>query len=344
MASQKDVAKKMKISQSTVSRALNNDSSLPLETKIMVKKCALEIGYDKEYYSFSNKKANCCTKDNIVLALVYSVENLDNKYYSLLLEMIQGLVQASHEADVSLVIKEIDCMKRAMSIVNNYENTVLGTFLLLRHPEDIVNLFAEKFSCISFNHHYTNNLIKVLEPQQNEAFADMYKYLSQKGHKKIGFFTVSNSYNFAYTRYSGFLQAAFSCGGEWSQEWVINMRSNEQLDLFQVVDRIVHLHNNAGVSAFICTSGDSAKKLILELQKRDIKVPEDISLVAFDDIITPSPQGHFLCGAKANYENMANIGLLMFKDIDAYKDVVSICCQTEFSHGNTVKDFTNINR
>lgn len=339
MSSQKEISKRLNLSQSTVSRALNNDSSIPLHTRVLVKKCAMDIGYQVRRYT-SREKEQCVDRNGQkVLALIHQGDKPDEKFYSLLIEMIQGLIQGANYTNTKLIIKEIYNMDNAKQIVSQYSNNVIGAMLILRHDDEMVDLFSANFPCISFNHHYNNLNIKVVEPQQAEAFAMLYDYMYLKGHRKIGFFTIKNSNDFAFTRYSGFMRGAFKNSALINENWVINIiPGQKQLELDEAIERIIELNQKDGVSAFICTSGAIVKTIILKLQDRGIKIPEDISFASFDDLTTRAGQTYLLTGAQADYEKMAKTAISILKTPQLFSEIKSICCAYDFQKGNTVAE------
>ncbi len=340
MLSQKAIAQKLKISQSTVSRALNNDNSLPLATKLKVKKLAMDNGYEPRRYNTKKQRQEEDPVGNRMLALVHHAPTVDGKYYSLLLEMIQGFIQAAANNGVKLIVKEVDNMESARNIVAEFSNNVIGATLLLRYPAEMINLFCDNFNCVSLNHRYEDVKIRVIEPQQEVAFAQMYRCLYEKGHRRIGFLTVQNSYQFAFSRYAGSMQAAYMLKNSFSSEWAINVHTEDQLSLPQIANQVARLYKDEQVGAYLCSSGSLAKNLIEELKKKKLRVPEDISLAAFDDILTPTADGHLLCGAQANYERMAQMAIKVLRNSQAFTEAAVICCDTDFHYGNTVSELT----
>lgn len=338
MPSQSEIARKLKLSQATVSRALSNDSSLPLATKVRVKQLAMEIGYEPRRYGSRNRSDEEPEKGDRFLALVHHAPTLDGKYYSLLIEMIQGFIQAAARYNLTLIVKQVENMESARKIVAEYCNNVIGAAVILHYPDEMIDLFCDNFRCVSLNHRYDGQKIKVIEPQQEMAFAQMYRYLHEKGHRRIGFLTVRNSYRFAFSRCAGYIQAAYGLQNPYRSSWMINVTPDEQLEIPEITDRVAELYRREQVDAFICTSGNLAKTLIAELEKRELRVPEDISLTAFDDILTPMADGHLLCGMQADYERMADMAIRVLRDSEAFQNAAVVCCETDFHRGNTVAE------
>lgn len=336
MPSQSEIARRLKLSQATVSRALNNDCSLPLATKLKVKHLALELGYEPRRYTNQNRSTGESEKCNRLLALVHHAPTQDGKYHSLLLEMLQGFIQAAAADHLMLIVKEVENMESARKIVAEYSNNVMGAVLILRYPEEMINLFCRNLHCVSLNHRYENLEIQTVEPQQETAFIRLYRYLYENGHRRIGFLTVKNSYQFAFSRYAGYQQAAYLLNNSYAPEWIMNILPGKQLELPEIAARIVRLYHKEQVDAYLCTSGYFARSLITELGQRGLRVPENISLAAFDDILTPGAEGHLLCGMQANYEHMAATAIRLLQSTTVFSSTAVISCDTEFHRGNTV--------
>ena len=81
-----DIAKKLNLSLTTVSRALNNHKEVSLKTKELVKKAAEEMGY------IPNKPArNLALKKSHLVGLVYIDNEEPNFYQSFSFEVIAGV-------------------------------------------------------------------------------------------------------------------------------------------------------------------------------------------------------------------------------------------------------------
>ncbi len=336
MPSQQEIARKLKLSQATVSRALNNDNSLPLATRIRVRQLAMSLGYEPRRYAGRKGTEEEPDSSRRLLALVHHAPTLDGKYYSLLIEMIQGFIQAAAAEQLTLIVKEVENMESARGIVDEYCNNVMGAVTVLRYPNAMMDFFNTHFRCVSLNHRYDELRVRVVEPQQEVAFLQMFRYLHAKGHRRIGFVTVKDSYSFAFSRYAGYLQGAFGAGVALAPEWALNVGCAEPLEITAIVERIVRLRREAGVTAWLCSSGSLAKSLLAGVREHGLRVPEELSLAAFDDILTPTPDGKLLCGSQANYEEMAGMAIRVLRHPEAFAGSSVICCGTEFHHGNTV--------
>ena len=114
--------------------------------------------------------------------------------------------------------------------------------------------------------------------------------LYDMGHRKIGFLgTMKYSDNVA-ERYFGFLRFMMEHGLQVVPEWVAADRGGE------TEEPAVRLPKQLP-TAFACSSDYAAGLLYDELKRRNIRVPEDISLASYDDYL----YGHELTGKLTSY-------------------------------------------
>lgn len=338
MSSQKKIAELLHMSQATVSRALRDDCHLPLETILKVKKTAQEIGHVSRRYT--QKKQDVPERNFVfrVLALVSGGEFLTSREGTIALEIIQGLIQATRNNNIDLIVKNVNTLSEAKPIVEKYCNNVAGCIAILRFNEEVIGYLNSNFSCLSVNHHYDDLNVKVIEADQEKAFYQMFLYLHERGHRRIGFLTVPNSRAFLFRRYAGYLRACQQVGISVNPEWVLNTYSAEQYDFNGILDRTEELYRRDHVRAFICSSGSLAKDLIYALSERGIRVPEDISFAGFDEVVTPLKTGQLLYGAQANYVRMFKTAIKVLQQFSLFKDVGTISCIPDFHYGNTVAE------
>jgi LacI family transcriptional regulator len=111
------------------------------------------------------------------------------------------------------------------------------------------------------------------------------EYLITKGKKKIAIVSgrtqVKGGYN-AEQRLKGFQQALRAKGLSIPQGCMIEVLHYSREDGVEVMPKLL----NAGVDAIFCAAGDNcALGLITVAKERKIRIPEDIAIVGFDDLL-----------------------------------------------------------
>jgi LacI family transcriptional regulator len=111
------------------------------------------------------------------------------------------------------------------------------------------------------------------------------EYLVAKGRKKIAIVSgrtqLKGSYN-AEQRLKGFQQALRAKGLSIPQGCMIEVPEYSREDGIEVMPKLL----DAGVDAIFCAAGDNcALGLITVAKERKVRIPEDIAIVGFDDLL-----------------------------------------------------------
>lgn len=103
-------------------------------------------------------------------------------------------------------------------------------------------------------------------------------YLVRRGHRKIAFVGNLNSTNSIDDRYLGYRKALIQSGIAYREEYQIN-------EMDAKYQRIAPALPQDMPTAFVCNNDFCAFLLIKRLQKDGYRIPEDISVVGFDNAI-----------------------------------------------------------
>ena len=109
-------------------------------------------------------------------------------------------------------------------------------------------------------------------------------YLYDMGHRDIAYVGTLCATNSITDRYLGYLKSLMEHGIELKQEWIIPDRDIQtgKIDL----DRDIQLPEHMP-TAFVCNCDLTAGYLIKKLQKAGYRIPEDVSVVGFDNYLYP---------------------------------------------------------
>lgn len=104
----------------------------------------------------------------------------------------------------------------------------------------------------------------------------MTKYLIERGHESIGFIGSVFENSGTLDRYLGYHRALVEYSVAQRPEWVIPDRKNGvSLSTFELPATLPQ--------AFVCESDDSAYRLMEQLRGMGVSVPDDVSVVGYDD-------------------------------------------------------------
>ena len=106
---------------------------------------------------------------------------------------------------------------------------------------------------------------------------ELTSYLVKQGHKNIGFIGTVKATSSIFDRYMGYMKAMLEHGLTVRPEWTIDDRDER--------DFIEMDFPNELPTAFVCNCDEAAYHAIRQLEVRGISVPDDISVVGYDDYL-----------------------------------------------------------
>ena len=131
----------------------------------------------------------------------------------------------------------------------------------------------------------------------------MTNYLFGLGHEKIGFVGTRLVTGSIDERYLGYIRSLMEHGARWRQEWVLDDRDREHGKV-DAETRFI-LPEGDMPTAFFCNCDVSASLLIRKLEKQGYSVPEDISVVGFDNYVQDQFAGIGLTTYEIDTKEMA---------------------------------------
>jgi LacI family transcriptional regulator len=123
-------------------------------------------------------------------------------------------------------------------------------------------------------------------------------HLIRLGHKEIGFIGNINSTTSIMDRYIGYYKALRQNMLKISEEWVISDRDDHGKFTKIILPSEMP-------TAFVCNCDEVAYHLILQLKKAGYRIPEDISVVGFDNYIYATLSDPQITTIEVNVEAMS---------------------------------------
>lgn len=277
-----DIAEKVGVSTVTVSKALSGQKGVSEEMREKIKQLADELGYR----SPSENKRQTTEKQYNIGVIIQEVY-LD-KYDSFYLTMYQEL---NKRAVARGCFTLLESMSRE-SVLSNVmpllvqEKKVDGLIVVGDMTQTYMEHLEEKAGipvvCMDF-YNDTINLDTVISNSFYGTYA-LTNYLFQMGHKKIAYVGTVGTTNSITDRYLGYAKSLLEHHIEVRKDYVIGDRDTKtgRMDL----DKYYQLPEDMP-SAFVCNCDLAASYLIRKLRANGYRVPEDISVVGFDNYLFP---------------------------------------------------------
>lgn len=274
-----DIAKQIGVSTVTVSKALSGQKGVGEELRMQIVNLADEMGYVRLRTAEKERKSYTV---GVVVAERYLQES-QSFYWKLYQEMAKKAITRScftmlevigYEIEKKLELPKIASEKKADGII------VIGDF------KAEYMLFLEEKLAIPFINVDTTNAGEGCDSVVFNNMMGGYRmtnYLFEMGHKKIGFVGTRLVTSSIDDRYLGYVKSLMEHGERVEEDWIIDDRDRE----FGKVDyeRRFHLPENMP-TAFFCNCDLSAGLMIRKLTESGYKVPDDVSVVGFDNYVS----------------------------------------------------------
>lgn len=272
-----DIAKAAKVSITTVSKIMNNKSlDISEKTRQKVLKTMQEMDYKP-----SNVARSLVTKRTNVIGLL--VPDISNPYFS---EIARGVEDAAHRLGFNVIFCNTD---------EDQEKETEYIQILTKHEVDGLVFVPTAESPLAS----TQKIVATQKPyvildriydhcgeNTRQVYSDNVcggylaaKYLAEKGHRRIGCITGSIRNKSSQDRLSGYKQALEEAAIAFDSSLVYegNYRYDSGVSGGEYLLR-------QRVTAIFAENDMMASGVYAALAERDIHIPQDISIVGYDDI------------------------------------------------------------
>lgn len=282
MATLKDIAEIAQVSVTTVSRVLNYDKTLSVSdaTRENVFKAAEELNYKKmKSKSYIQEK----NKEELLIGIIewYSMsEELSDPYY---LSIRSGIERACFERKIQ--IKTI--FKEDGTIQTDQLTDVDSIIAIGKYSQKEVKLFSSFTQNIVFVDSSPNDhLYDSIVIDFNDAMNNVIDYLMGKGHEEIAFiggkeYVGDEREELIDPRESAFIDI-LSKKNLLNKELIVNGPFNVESG-YNLAKEIIE---KGDFSAIFVASDSMAVGALRALTELEYRIPEDISIVGFNDIPT----------------------------------------------------------
>ena len=238
---------------------------------------AEEMNYEKV------KRKSLPQSMNIIVIIPEYIRR-DTCFYSVIYWAIESCIQAKgHTAILTSISKD---MERNLILPGYFAEMGIAGILTVGTLTDnyIRKLQEQRLPLVSVDQYYEAMNVDVVGTANEEGAYQMVEYLIQNGHKDIGFIGSIDVTSSIYGRWCGY-QKAMSTYGLKVDEGHSILDASPLESLFKVQSELENciskLHSYP--TAWFCAADGIAVNLINILGKQGMNVPEDISVVGFDN-------------------------------------------------------------
>jgi len=271
-----DVASLAKVSISTVSRVMNAPDTVVESKRTRV----LDAIETLKYQPNALARGLIYKKTNTIGAVIPDIRNA---YYA---DVLRGMEDAAEKRGFSLIISNMDRdRKRLFSYLNTfYEKQVDGILYTSDSvfPDYYNELKRLRMPIVLVATHSMEYKLPSVKIDDEQGAYDAVKYLIENGHRKIAMIGFELSDNISgLPRYQGFLRALREYDLESCKDNVV-FTNGWTFDALAVAEALIE--KCPDVTAVFCSVDEIAIGLLSCLYERGIKVPDDISVIGFDNI------------------------------------------------------------
>ena len=274
MATIRDIAEKLGVSISTVSKGLNGAADISEELRQLVLDTAVEMHYTtKRMRKESNKK--------LCIFVEHAQHDMPNSFaYDIILGFKQAAYRDNWDIDIIPITPDFQTTEKYDTYM--LKNGFCGAFLVgfALHDEWMKQLEQTTMPTVLFDNYIKKNPnVAYIGTDNYEGIDAAVDHLYTLGHKKIAFLNGSLHSMVSEQRQEAYYNSMKAHG----------LEINEDLTVYgyYVADSAkyhVPTFLGAGATAIICGNDLIASGVITECKLRGFRVPEDISVVGFDDI------------------------------------------------------------
>jgi len=325
----RDIANKLGVSSVTVSKALNDKDGVSEELKEKIKLLAEEMGYRFNTHAKSIKDG---LSYNLGIVIPERFTGTTQSFYLQFYQMLTKILDGYHYSGILYILGQEDEDQLILPRIYN-EKKVDGFIILGQIGNEYVKEIQKIDSPVIFLDFYTdqNEIDSVLTDNFFGGY-EITNYLVENGHKKIAY--VGNIYatSSIQDRFLGYYKSLLEHRIELRQDYIIYDRDErgKYIDIVFPDDM---------PTAFVCNNDEIAYNLINNLQKNGYQVPEDCSVVGFDNSIFAALTEPLLTTVEVNIKEMskAAVKIIMEKLHNPNEKYGRTLINGKIVHRNSVK-------
>ena len=268
-----DIAQELGISKGTVSKALNGAKDVSRKMQQAVLEKAVELGYSRL------NRSTAAPRIAIFIINMQWSKPEDFGY-----DIVMGFRQAAEPAGYHVSIVPLDSnLQRSMRydeymMMENYHGSlVLGMSLLdpwIREFETC------KTPTVLYDNHISGNpYVTNIGVDSVEGIQMAFDHLQTLGHRKIGYLSGALEAYVFQQRYQSFRQVVKRMGHS-CDDTIIGSAYHINVCLSQHLPRLL----KSGCTAIICSHDLLANSVMIHCTELGLRIPEDISIMGYDDL------------------------------------------------------------
>jgi len=271
-----DVARLAGVSKKTVSRVINRSPLLNEETRDRVEAVIRETGY------VPNPQARALAlRRNFLIGLVH-----DNPSAQTVLNVQQGILGALRGTEFEMVVRPVDRGSATMlADVRDFVSRQRPFGVILLPPISENDQLAElcrELGCryVRMGSAQLDEPANMVASNDRQAVTEATRYLISQGHRRIGLITGPHGFRSARERQQGFEDALSEAGIKLPRSLIADGNYTFESGIAATQSL---LDVSPRPTAIFASNDDMAAGVLLAARQRGLGVPDQLSIVGFDD-------------------------------------------------------------
>lgn len=274
----KDVAMETGLSIATVSYAMSGKKALPPETVKLVTDAIDKLGYVKNY-SASSLVSNKSNLIGIVIPQTEpgSVMVFENPFYS---EILSSIEYNARIKGYHVIVSGTNADEKYFQLAK--QRNLDGVIVIGAYSEDFYEgLNQNRVPIVLVDSYLENHIHKEVKLDDVRGGYMATRYLIEHGHKRIAFLSGKMKVGgVSEQRYEGYVNALTESGISLDEKYVFHGNVD-----FESARRMTgKIATETDCTAIFATADIIAVGAIKELNSMQVKVPEEMSVIGFDNL------------------------------------------------------------
>ena len=270
----KDVAKEVCMSVSTVSRALSGSSNIAVETRVKIQEVADRLGYKPNQTALSLKQGYTHT----IGVILPDME--DTFFYEIYSSLSSTLWEAGWASFV--VFSEENVVKERLCLELMEKQQVDGIIMCVCDAEynsgKIQSMINNGYKFVFFDRSPSLPNITRIEIDNENYMFFLVQHLIEQGYKRIAYMNSPDFLHYSTNRLKGYKDAVVK-HGIYDESLIFKSAGMKFKDGLEMANNVIDRIDD--IDAVVVCDDVVALGIMHEMQKRGIKIPEDVAITGF---------------------------------------------------------------
>lgn len=293
-----DIAERTGVSVVTVSKALSDQKGVSEEMRRKIKQVASDLGYisPTEARIMSERKSY---NVGVIVSQRYFAQ-MQSFYWLMYQELATKAVGKNCFTMLEVVSEEDEEKATIPKLLDG--NKINGLVVIGLMQDKYIDMIVANTSIpyIFLDFYSKSCKCDAVITDNYYGMYQMTDYLCELGHTKIAYVGTLFATNSITDRYFGYCKSLYEHGIEVREDYLIDDRSK-----YNSKKGFVYTLPKDMPTAFVCNCDVTALEIIELLEEKGYKVPEDISVVGFDDYVFPNAKDIKLTTYAVDVKEMA---------------------------------------